>query len=66
LIGLLGGIKGAAEYESELKKKYPRFDRMPTPGIKMMGPQTLAHLVVMAFIVIGNIAFFIGRKRGGR
>lgn len=63
LLGLLGGIKGAAEYESELKKKYPRFDDMPIPGIKMMGPQTLAHLVVMAFIVIGNISFFISKRR---
>jgi hypothetical protein len=63
LLGLLGGIKGAAEYESELKKVYPRFADMPTPGIAMMGPQTLAHLVVMAFIVIGNIAFFVSRRK---
>lgn len=64
MIGLLGGIKGAAEYESELKKVYPRFANMPTPGIAMMGPQTLAHLVVMAFIVIGNISFFVSRRKG--
>jgi hypothetical protein len=63
MVGLLGGIKGAAEYESELKRKYPRFSNMPTPGIKMMGPQTLAHLVVMAFIIIGNIAFFISKRK---
>ena len=63
LIGLLGGIKGAAEYESELKKHYPRFAKMPTPGIKMMGPQTLAHLVVMAFIVIGNLSFFFAKRK---
>jgi hypothetical protein len=64
LIGLLGGIKGAAEYESELKKTYPdRFGDMPTPGIYMMGPQTLAHLVVMAFIVIGNLSFFFGKRK---
>lgn len=63
MLGLLGGIKAAAEYESELKKNYPRFKDMPTPGIKMMGPQTLAHLVVMAFIVIGNISFFISRRK---
>jgi len=63
LIGLLGGIKGAAEYESEMKKHYPRFAKMPTPGIKMMGPQTLAHLVVMAFIVIGNLSFFFAKRR---
>ena len=35
---------------------------MDTPGLRMMGPQTLAHIVIMAFIVIGNIAFFRGRR----
>ncbi len=63
LIGLLGGIKGAAEYESEMKKNYPRFADMPTPGIDMMGPQTLAHMVVMAFIIIGNLSFFFAKRR---
>jgi len=63
MLGLLGGIKGAAEYESELKNVHPKFEETPKPGIKMMGPQTLAHLIVMAFIVIGNISFFISRKR---
>ncbi len=63
LIGLLGGIKGAAEYESEMKKNYPQFADMPTPGIEMMGPQTLAHMVVMAFIVIGNLSFFFAKRR---
>lgn len=65
LLGLLGGIKGAAEYEAELKRHYPQFTDTPQPGIKMMGPQTLAHLVIMAFIIIGNISFFVaGRRRG--
>ena len=63
LIGLLGGIKGAAVYESEMKRNYPRFANMPTPGVKMMGPQTLAHMVVMAFIVIGNLSFFFSKRR---
>jgi hypothetical protein len=63
MIGLLGGIKAAAEYESLLKKNYEKFENTPTPGIKMMGPQTLAHLVVIAFIVIGNLSFFFGKTR---
>ena len=63
LLGLLGGIKGAAEYESELKKEYPRLINAPQPGIKMMGPQTLAHLIIMAFVVIGNITYFIRKRR---
>jgi len=63
VIGILGGIKGAAEYESELVDTHPEFADMDKPGLRMMGPQTLAHMVIMAFIVIGNIAFFRGRRR---
>lgn len=65
-IGLLGGVKGSAEYESLLRKKYPRFESLPAPSLRMMGPQTMAHVVIMAFIVIGNITFFIRRRRGER
>jgi hypothetical protein len=58
LLGILGGIKGAAEYESELMRVYPQFKDMPTPGLRMMGPQTMAHVVIMSFIIIGNILYF--------
>jgi hypothetical protein len=63
VIGILGGVKGAAEYESELAHRHERFADMEKPGLKMMGPQTLAHIVIMAFIVIGNVAFFRSRRR---
>ncbi len=66
LVGLLGGTKGAAEYESELTGNYDRFKDMDTPALRMMGPQTMAHVVVMAFIIIGNIAYFRSRKREGK
>lgn len=63
MVGILGGVKGAAEYEFVLKRTYPQFEDMDTPGLRMMGPQTLAHLVIMSFIIIGNIIFITGRRR---
>jgi len=63
LIGILGGVKGAAEYESELVSNYEQFENVDTPGLRMMGPQTLAHMVILAFILIGNFSFFILRSR---
>lgn len=63
LLGLLGGVKGAAEYENHLLDNYPRFEGMYTPAIEMMGPQTLAHIVIMAFIIIGNTLFFLQKRR---
>ena len=64
ILGLLGGVKGAAEYENRLRDSDPRFADMPTPATVMMGPQTLAHIVVMSFIIIGNILYFRSRKKG--
>ena len=66
LLGILGGIKGAAEYESELVKNYPELGDLDTPGLRMMGPQTLAHMVIIAFIIIGNFSFFVARRQGRR
>jgi hypothetical protein len=63
LIGILGGIKGAAEYESALMHAHPQFADQDAPGLRMMGPQTLAHIVIIAFIIFGNISFFVGRRK---
>jgi hypothetical protein len=63
VVGILGGVKGAAEYEYTLKETHPRFANMDTPGLRMMGPQTLAHIVIMCFIIIGNIIYITSRRR---
>ena len=110
LAGILGGIKGAAEYDEiiiknyhnqiterylqgldsqmsaeleKLKEKYQNADleRQITRlrerykeradnaqnsiylGKIRMGPQAIAHLVIMLFIIIGNITFFIDRRK---
>jgi hypothetical protein len=64
MLGMMGGIKGAAEYEAEMSRHYEGFAQMKHPGLEMMGPQAVAHVVIMLFIIIGNITFFIDRKRG--
>jgi hypothetical protein len=63
MVGLMGGIKGAAEYEALLRDTYPRYRGTPMRGSRTMGPQTVAHLVIMLFIVIGNIAYFMTRNQ---
>lgn len=66
LDGLLGAIKGAAEYEFLLLKAYPDLRGNPDTqeALRRMGPQLLAHLVIIALIVVGNIVYFVGRSRG--
>ena len=63
LVGLMGGLKAAAEYESLLMEAFPDDYGDPTQfaGIRRMGPQTLAHLAIIFFIVVGNIAYFATR-----
>jgi hypothetical protein len=56
LVGLLGGMKGGAEFEV--------LTSYPGDASKFMVSQTAAHLVVILFIVVGNIAFFATRKKG--
>ncbi len=63
MFGIIGGIKGAAEYESTLMRRYPEFRERSSNAIVRMGPQTIAHIVIMAFIVIGNVTYFIDRRR---
>lgn len=64
-IGMLGGLKGAAEYENLLSKKGVYWGRKDaTVG---MDAQSSAHIFFIILIVLGNIAYFVSKKqKGGR
>ncbi|GAB4153980.1 MAG: hypothetical protein Tsb009_30510 [Planctomycetaceae bacterium] len=72
LPGLLGAIKGAAEYEELVVNEYDRKKNIePEPkyleGKRRMGPQLIAHVLMILLIVVGNIIYFAERKQqGGR
>ena len=67
MVGLLGGLKGASEYEDLLRTKYPEFaPNAMNAAIIRMGPQAVAHIVIILFIVLGNITFLVGKRRGRR
>lgn len=53
--GVLAGMPGAAEYEALLGQK-----GFATSG---MDAQSVAHLVIVLFIILGNAAYFIERQR---
>ena len=53
--GLLGGMKGAAEYEILVKKK--------DSAVTGMSAQSLVHLLIIALVILGNISFFMGQRR---
>lgn len=65
LRGLLGGLKGASEYEAALASRFP--DRsFPRLAGRAMGPQTVAHVVILLFLILGNLAYLGRRREGGR
>jgi hypothetical protein len=54
IVGMIAGLKGAAEYEKLIKR-----EGMATRG---MDAQSIAHLVVIGFILVGNLAYFGSRS----
>jgi hypothetical protein len=65
LPGLLGAIKGAAEYEKLVVDKYggPHPDPKYLDGQRRMGPQLVAHLLVILLIIAANILYFADKRR---
>ncbi len=70
LPGLLGAIKGAAEYEKLVIDTYTPEGETPDPkyleGIRRMGPQLVAHVLMVVLIIVGNIIFFTEKRREAR
>ncbi len=54
IVGLIGGLRGAADYEQLVKKSGFATIGMPV--------QTIIHIIVLLFILIGNIGYFALRR----
>jgi hypothetical protein len=59
--GLMVGMKGAAEYE-ELVEENLKVEEKRMASEAMLS-LTYAHVIIMLFIIIGNIGFFFQRRR---
>ncbi|MEE2754506.1 MAG: hypothetical protein VX910_11030 [Candidatus Latescibacterota bacterium] len=55
LAGLLGGLAGAAEYEHLIDRE--------DQAVSGMRPQSVGHVVIIGFILFGNLVYFLGRNR---
>lgn len=56
--GILTGLKGAAEYEMLLG--------IPGRAVAGMDAQSLSHIIIMTFILLGNVAYLYERKNRAR
>ncbi len=68
ILGLLAGMPGAAEYESLVEAELKRMDITGIPGKAsgMMAAQSIAHVVIVLFIIFGNITYYIIRNKNGK
>ena len=55
LVGLIGGLKAAAEYELLIQ--------VPGTATSGMDAQSIAHLIIIVFIIIGNITWYLKRRK---
>jgi hypothetical protein len=55
IFGLMGGMKGAAEYEALTGRSGEASSGMPI--------QTVAHSLIIALILIGNVGYFLSRRK---
>ena len=56
LLGLIGGMKGAAEYE--------RLIDTFGDARRGMDAQSLVHVIIVLLVLVGNAAFFISKRTG--
>ena len=71
MIAVLGGLRGASEYEELVKRKYPeiaaiyeRPEEMVISATTGMDVQSIVHVIIIAFIIFGNVMFFASKKKG--
>ncbi|MFC1851043.1 hypothetical protein ACFL27_12690 [candidate division CSSED10-310 bacterium] len=55
LVSLLGGLKGAAEYETLVQ--------YPGSATRGMDAQSVAHMLIIFFVIVGNITFYLEKRR---
>ena len=62
--GILAGMPGAAEYESLVNDELKKINKDGEPGkaTSMMAAQSIAHVVIVIFIIFGNITYYLTRK----
>jgi hypothetical protein len=71
LVGLLNGMKGASEYEYlnekngylNEKNQDPKISRVASKG---MNAVSIVHLLLMVFIIMGNIGYLVIRHNQGK
>jgi hypothetical protein len=73
MMSLLGGLKGASEYEKLVRDGYPQIraiyerpEERKVSATTGMDVQSIVHVIIIAFIVFGNVIYFMMMRQGGK
>ena len=61
-VGVMGGMKGASEYEELVELKYPELAGLERTATMGMDVQSIVHLVIIFFILFGNVMYVLTRR----
>lgn len=61
-IGVLGGMKGASEYEELVERAYPELKGLSRTATMGMDVQSIVHVIIIFFILFGNLMFLLTRR----
>jgi hypothetical protein len=61
-IGILGGMKGASEYEELVERAYPDLKGLSRTATMGMDVQSIVHIIIIFFILFGNAMFLLTRR----
>jgi hypothetical protein len=61
-IGVIGGMKGASEYEELVERVYPDLKGLSRTATMGMDVQSIVHVVIIFFILFGNAMFLLTRR----
>jgi len=61
-IGVMGGMKGASEYEDLVAQNYPALAGLSRTATVGMDVQSIVHLIIIMFIVFGNVMFIMTKR----
>ena len=69
LVGMIPGLPGAGEYQVKYDKQYPPApgqNRPPSKAAAFSNSASFAHLLIIAFILLGNVAMILERRQNRR
>jgi hypothetical protein len=63
LLGLMGGLKGSAEYEKMLLDRQGDESAPRGRAMQAMDAQSVVHMLIVLFILLSNVIYFVGEHR---